>query len=58
MPVQRIPISTSQLAELIEVDPKRVIGIEPDQVKREGQPRDKARWWIVLEPPDEADSAR
>jgi hypothetical protein len=49
-PVERIAISSSQLAELLEVDPRRIIGIEPDQVKREGQPRDAGRFWIVLEP--------
>lgn len=50
MPVVRVPISVSQLCELIGVDPARFRGVEPDQCKREGEPRDSSRLWIVLEP--------
>lgn len=50
MPVKRIPISTSQLAELIGIeDPARIRGVECDQVKREGEPRNPQRFWIVVE---------
>lgn len=50
MPVERIAISTSQLAELIEVDPARIRNIVRDETTREGSPRNPERWWIVLEP--------
>jgi hypothetical protein len=51
MPVQRIAISSSQLAELIGIeDPARIRNIVRDEVKREGEARDPHRWWIVVEP--------
>ena len=55
MPVERVPISVSQLCELIEVDPARFRGVEPDQATREGEPRDSSRLWIVLEATDGAE---
>ena len=55
MPVERVPISVSQLCELIEVDPARFRGVEPDQATREGEPRDSSRLWIVLEANDGAE---
>lgn len=55
VPVERVPISVSQLCELIEVDPSRFRGVEPDQAKREGEPRDSSRLWIVLEAQDGAE---
>ena len=48
--VERIPISSSQLAELLEVDPIRLIGVEPDRGSRDGDAPVKGRFWIVLEP--------
>lgn len=51
MPTQRIPISTSQLAELVGIDdPARIRNIVRDETTREGSPRNPERWWIVLEP--------
>ena len=50
MPLERVPISVSQLCELIEVDPSRFLAVEHDQCKREGEPRNSSRLWIVLEP--------
>jgi tetrahydromethanopterin S-methyltransferase subunit A len=51
MPVKRIPIRSSQLAELIGIeDPARIRNIVRDEVKREGEARDPHRWWIVVEP--------
>lgn len=53
MPVERIPISSSQLAELLDVDPARIVGVERDQAKREGEAVTRGRFWIVLEPKEE-----
>jgi hypothetical protein len=53
MPVKRIAISSSQLAELIGIeDPARIRYIEPDPCKREGEHRNPQQWWIVVEPED------
>ena len=49
MPVERVPISVSQLCELIGVDPKRFRGVESEPCKREGEPRNSSRLWIVVE---------
>lgn len=46
MGIERIPISTLQLAEFLDVDPKRLIALERDS----GKDRQSHRWWIVLEP--------
>lgn len=54
MPVVKVPISVSQLCELIGVDPERFRAVEMDACKREGEPRDSSRLWIVLEPADGA----
>jgi hypothetical protein len=50
MPAIRQPISVSQLAELLGVDPQRFISIEPEPCRKTDVPRDPSRWWIVLEP--------
>jgi hypothetical protein len=50
VPVERIAISSSQLCELVGIEPERFIAVEPDKPVREGQGADKSRWWIVVEP--------
>lgn len=44
MPAERVPISVSQLCELIEVDPKRFVAVESEKG------RHSTRLFIVLEP--------
>jgi hypothetical protein len=44
MPVERIAVSVSQLAEMLEVDPKRLIGVE----------KSSTGFVIVLEPANNA----
>lgn len=48
MPVQRTPVSTSQLAELLGVEPSKLIAVERDSSKN----RVPDLWWILLEPDD------
>jgi hypothetical protein len=57
MPVDRVPISRSQLCGLLEIDPARLIAIEADPCSRTGGQRDPERWWIVLEPEERCDAA-
>lgn len=49
MPVERHPISASQLCELLAVDVSRFRGITHDPCNK-GFEHDPSRWWILLEP--------
>jgi len=49
MPVERLPISVSQLSELLGVEPERFIGVEQEPVRHVEGPRSSTRLWIVLE---------
>ncbi len=44
MPVERVKVSTSQLAEMLEVDPLRLVGVE----------KSSTGFVIVLEPKEKA----
>lgn len=50
MPLQRIPLSKSQLCELLGVEPEQFIDVERQQPAREGQRNGQSvGWQIVME---------